>query len=190
MELFFCSLYTPSRRWQEQLYLSIACYIFLSFSTQSEIWWLPFRWICVKSSFVATDLRLRMFTKRSLQPPPTSPTCTLRLILIEWLHEGHVVSHTKGWQVYISKHFYICTRMALRTAGTPWYACQHTIFAYRQRCQKSKICRFLAYFGLSVQLSTVPAKMLQNKKAVYNKSPVLGACVCWSLLVLFPSTGS
>jgi len=144
--------------------------------------------------FVATDFR--MFTKRSLQPPPTSPTCTLRLILIEWLHKGHVVSHTKGWQVYISKHLYICVRMALRTAGTPRYGTHaSTQFSRTGNVDGSrKYAGFLRILALgpksSVQLSTVPAKMLQNKKAMYNKSLVLGACGYWSLLVLFPSTGS
>lgn len=36
----------------------------------------------------------------------------------------------------------------------------------------------------NVEVSTVPAKMSQNKKPMYNKNLVLGACACWSLLSL------
>ena len=140
----------------------------------------------MKSSFLA-----------SWQQPPTSPTCTLQLILIECLHKGHVVSHTKGWQVYISEH--VCLSVCLSIYAHAWRFVQPVrpgTHASKQLSRTGNVVRSrkcadsLRVLALgsksSVEVSTVPAKMLQNKKAMYNKSLVLGACGCWSLLMLFP----
>jgi len=145
--------------------------MFLSFSTQSEIWWLPLTWVRVKSLFVVTDLVLGMFTKPSSEPPPTSATCTLQLILTEWLHKGHM-SHKRMASLYFRTCLYLHMHGALYSRYT-----LARMPAYRQR-QKSKICRFLACFDLGAKIERgglySSSKLLQNKKAMYNKSLVLG----------------
>ena len=182
--------------WSEQgrIYVLVICYKCFLFYSSSAIWWFLSSLMtaltrnCMRSLFVFTDGRFRMFTKLTLEAPPTSPIFTVQIIFVEWLHNrdmrwaGHI-SHMKGWQVYILKS----------PCAHSWYALvrKRTGKLVRRGQYADSSCVLTLGPDSSVEVITVRVKMFKKTTCVYrlhNKRLILIEYGCWFVYMSFART--